>query len=851
MRVKLKIWQLKVLYSSTSNKFGEIVHKVIPVGPATIQGADLPLNRTKSPASDAVSHLKRGVEASQAPKFRNVGKKTGGYNLSSNETLDHIIRVELPQFGIAETAAVFVRYGGVSGKGNKSVLRKHLPALARHLEHLPSDEWTLTNISDIIRGLQCLEENDDGYLYVLSTMSKMATACIKKGNTASHLNLSSLFLGLQRNVYERRMSRKFRQIMIIMVQTCEETLSGESIGNIMHGLKAMSSTCSEVLQLISALVPKIKGCQEQMSTYFISRALYGLQRLTSEHKEVLLLLSALAPKVEHSVGQFTDRNIANALYGLRGMSSGSHEVSSLLRCLTTKIVSSGNIEFGPQAVGNSLYGLQGMSSDCSEVVSLISALVSKVEGCNSALSAQEVGNALYGLQGMKSDVPEVRCMLSALTITVRNCLALDPQAVGNSLYGLQGMSSCHRVVNSLIAALVPKIEESFGEMSRQEIGNALYGLQRMSCEVLEVRYLISALTTKVKECRDKFDCQAVGNSLYGLQGMSSDCREVVSLISALVPRVEGCNGALSAQEVGNALYGLRGMRSDVPEVQSLLSALLPKLLRCRQSLSGQNVGNALLGFHGMLGPGSDSASSLPLLKFLQSHLPNSSDMSALSTSHAVTLGQAIVLSRSLLQRCLLEDDITVWEETSSILAEELKLRDLNDGTAHAPTSTSEVSVHKVAEDIFSNSKVTVSNNGFIFDLFECDILLRIPIASIASVSHDAPSSSSHTDISSTDDVVSANRQNFIAVIPGEYSGSKTEVDAENERRRYMLINIEVDGWHHRMRKKMRFCAMRDAYLRSQGVVVERLDVSLVRGMSEEALRSWILDCVARNLMNAK
>jgi very-short-patch-repair endonuclease len=73
----------------------------------------------------------------------------------------------------------------------------------------------------------------------------------------------------------------------------------------------------------------------------------------------------------------------------------------------------------------------------------------------------------------------------------------------------------------------------------------------------------------------------------------------------------------------------------------------------------------------------------------------------------------------------------------------------------------------------------VSSNEFLFSIFESDLVLRVPIA---------------------DEICSSN----------------------------LIVNIEVDGIHHRREKKKRFCMLRDKYLRSQGVVIDRIEASTLR-----------------------
>ena len=63
-----------------------------------------------------------------------------------------------------------------------------------------------------------------------------------------------------------------------------------------------------------------------------------------------------------------------------------------------------------------------------------------------------------------------------------------------------------------------------------------------------------------------------------------------------------------------------------------------------------------------------------------------------------------------------------------------------------------------------------------------------------------------------------------------------------------IINIEVDGVHHRQEKKKRFCRLRDEYLQSRGVVIERIEVSALSAMSDHEVEEWVLDATAKTLL---
>lgn len=48
----------------------------------------------------------------------------------------------------------------------------------------------------------------------------------------------------------------------------------------------------------------------------------------------------------------------------------------------------------------------------------------------------------------------------------------------------------------------------------------------------------------------------------------------------------------------------------------------------------------------------------------------------------------------------------------------------------------------------------------------------------------------------------------------------------------MIINIEVNGLHPKLERKKRFCMLQDKYLKSQGVVIELMEVSSLNRMPD-------------------
>ena len=374
----------------------------------------------------------------------------------------------------------FANFMRVSGKRSKNDLSSHmmrrLPDIAVKLDSLASSEWRFMDISFVIYGLQSCKESDDGYLSILSTMSKIATKAVTQREIISCQNLSMTMYGLKNNKFQRKESREMLSCLHTIVERCLQTLSAQAVGNILYALQGMSSDDADVQLLLRALSPQVALCEERLGAQEVGNALYGLQGMSSDQADVQSLLRALSPLVQKCKEPLDAQAIGNALYGLQCMSSDDADVRLLLRALSIHIEWCTE-PLGAQAVGNALYGLQGMSSKDSDVRSLLRALSPHVQRCKRPLGPQEVGNALYGLQGMRGEDSGVRSLLQALSPHVQRCTEpLSEQAVGNALYGLQGMRGDDPDLQLLLQALSPHVQQCMEPLSVQAVGNALYGL---------------------------------------------------------------------------------------------------------------------------------------------------------------------------------------------------------------------------------------------------------------------------------------------------------------------------------------------------------------------------------------
>jgi hypothetical protein len=172
-----------------------------------------------------------------------------------------------------------------------------------------------------------------------------------------------------------------------------------------------------------------------------------------------------------------------------------------------------------------------------------------------------------------------------------------------------------------------------------------------------------------------------------------------------------------------------------------------------------------------------------------------------------------------------------WDRINGMLSKELALRRAGNDpffARHGFRSVHEAKVHDAALAVFraadeellarlgvvtdvgapaeegveSARTVVVEADTHLFDFVECDVLIRLPMALHA---HDARAAAA--------------------------SGA------------WLLVNIEVDGIHHRNGKRSRFCHLRDKYLSTRGVVVERVMTSTLWDMGPQDIEAWVRQVV--------
>jgi hypothetical protein len=351
----------------------------------------------------------------------------------------------------------------------------------------------------------------------------------------------------------------------------------------------------------------------------------------------------------------------------------------------------------------------------------------------------------------------------------------------------------------------------------KDIAMVIYSLQHMTANDIGASGILLVMTTVIEKSLKNSNSmqslkgQSISMLLYGLQNMTSEERDIRCLLAVTSLMIVECKDSFGAQAVGNALYGLQGMSSDCSEVRDVLSSLAIKVRTCREDLDAQAVGNALYGLQGVTWINS-TPDFLSLLSFLhqQIHMivDNFSQLapleglsrSSIVTRELVTLSQSLTFLLPEISEFLNNKDRADLERSNIMIKDELACRKRDGDKFYISLgyqSKAEKRMCKIVMKISENTTIEVQNNTYLFDLFESDITLSIP-----------------------------------------YNG-----DSMNNNT-YMIMNIEVDGIHHKNEKKILFCSRKDKYLKSKGVFVLRMDVSRMNQLKDIELEEWILRSIS-------
>jgi hypothetical protein len=233
------------------------------------------------------------------------------------------------------------------------------------------------------------------------------------------------------------------------------------------------------------------------------------------------------------------------------------------------------------------------------------------------------------------------------------------------------------------------------------------------------------------------------------------------------------------------------MKGDSEEARPVLKALVPRVYGCQELLRVREISNAVYGLQGMVHQLETSLLIDFLIRKMEEAISETDQLTRLPTSALFHLCQMLTLTFSDTSASMGLKS-SKWSSIMALANRELAGRRDNDDPFFTPVkvrSTDEGRVHSVVKTLLDKSKILISFNGYLFGLFETNLVLKVPT--------------------------------------GDNVG-------------HFFLNIEMIGVYHKQQKRERFCSIRDRYLRSQGVIIVKADSLTLRQMDDGELMMWLL-----------
>jgi hypothetical protein len=185
-----------------------------------------------------------GPERNQnIPALSPVKKSYGDFNTHISNMISHsngkssdidaFVKDWLPGCSVREISN-FMRISGKKSMNESHLhLKRHLPSIASRIENLSSDSWRPIDVAAALYGLQCLSEDDDGYLTVTAAMTVALTESIRRRQAIPPQSIAMAMVGLQNNRLRTRQSLLLLDSVTAMVRSCHESLRAWHVSSVL------------------------------------------------------------------------------------------------------------------------------------------------------------------------------------------------------------------------------------------------------------------------------------------------------------------------------------------------------------------------------------------------------------------------------------------------------------------------------------------------------------------------------------------------------------------------------------------------------------------------------------------
>lgn len=518
---------------------------------------------------------------------------------------------------------------------------------------------------------------------------------------------------------------------------------------------------------------------------------HALSILHSPHQyseAICELLTALTTHLRACHTQLTPKDISKALFAFKSIEyHSSPEVSTLLDCLSNKLLTSHGLMDG-QSISAALYGLQNTSDRSPTTLSILQFITHELSITPITFTSQGIGMVMYGLKCMSSHSLQVRGFLREIVkVVTRSQLTFNAQSFGMALFGCNRMDASTSEIRQLLAALLQAIETTPRfQVDKYTPTMVLFGLSNMDVTVPEVQRVVSKICSLMEANLRLYDLDTICTLCYSMQTMNGATEPEQRLVQLLCTIIERLQGSFPANRLPNLLFGLQRFTTvGNPLMTRFLEAIGSKLPSSYGELSIDEIAKALFGLRNCALPSNwtplFSTWLLTLLSYLSTKMAD-------GVPSLQLLLLVFVPSKGVLFTSLRYSDYT----SPHPLMMRIKIKVLLQEAALF-TKLRSVPFSSRAERLFAIQIQQVLTHcelhfNQLYYGFEMDIVVSI-------------------------------------------------------REQGLLVNMEVDGIHHRDSHKQYFCSLRDEYLQDlHGISVVRIDIMSpkVRNMTRVEFKEFIL-----------
>lgn len=188
----------------------------------------------------------------------------------------------------------FIRLGGMKQGQPIEHYRRNLPVLASRIKLLTRSKWQSKQYSFVIFGLWYLEEVDNGFESIISSMTVVLQNALENNQTPLQIDVSMILQGFHSNRCNSATSKHFLTVLAKLMGRCKDAPTPKSICNALPSLIKMTSDSPEVRILLISITKMIESCEESFSRKDVSRSLYSLHGMKNDNPEVRAMVAALS-----------------------------------------------------------------------------------------------------------------------------------------------------------------------------------------------------------------------------------------------------------------------------------------------------------------------------------------------------------------------------------------------------------------------------------------------------------------------------------------------------------------------------------------------------------------------------